>query len=290
MKQALFEPLAARLHEGDVEPSAQGFQASGLVGRPILVGVFSFLTNYHYEPVDVPTLFTLIVLEAALSFDNAAVLAALVRKLPAPERRKALLYGLGGAYTFRILAILFVSVIIQNPWLQIVGGAYLVYLMVRHLATRAPHDQGNGPRVAGKRFFGLSEFWSVVITVEIMDIAFALDQVIAAVGLFAGKSGGDKRLLIIIASMFAILLLRISAFYVGKLIDWFPRLETFAYLAVGWVGIKLVVVEAIAYLRPELDFDVPKLISVGVTMCLLVVPVIVKGAMDLSRKRMRTNV
>ncbi|MFA5860350.1 MAG: hypothetical protein WDA16_01510 [Candidatus Thermoplasmatota archaeon] len=255
-----------------------------------MAGFLSFLTDYHYEPVDVPTLLTLIFLEAALSFDNAAVLAALVRKLPMEQRRKALLYGLGGAYFFRIIAILGISIIIRNPWLQIVGGAYLVYLMVRHLVASAPHDQGNAPRLAGKRFLGLSEFWSVVITVEIMDIAFALDQVIAAVGLFAGKSGGDKRLLIIVASMFAILLLRISAFYVGRLIDWFPRLETFAYLAVGWVGIKLVVVEALAYAMPDLGFDVPKLISVGVTMCLLVLPVLVKVAMDLSRKRMRPHV
>lgn len=258
--------------------------------RRIVVGFLSFLTDYHYEPVDVPTLLTLIFLEAALSFDNAAVLAAVVRKLPMEQRRKALLYGLGGAYTFRILAILGVSIIIQNPWLQMVGGAYLVYLMVRHLASRSPHDQGNTPRMASRRFLGLSEFWSVVITVEIMDIAFALDQVIAAVGLFAGKSGGDKRLLIIVASMFAILLLRISAFYVGKLIDWFPRLETFAYLAVGWVGLKLIVVEALAYARPDLAFDVPKLVSVGVTMCLLVLPVLVKLAMDLSRRRARSQV
>jgi YkoY family integral membrane protein len=251
------------------------------------VGVLSFVTDYRFDAVDVPTFFTLILLEAALSFDNAAVLAAVVRQLPAELRRKALLYGLGGAYLFRIVAILAVAVIIQNPWLKLVGGAYLVYLMLRHLLSKKPHEDAAGAARAERRFFGLSAFWSVVITVEVMDIAFALDQVTAAVGLFTGGSGGDKRLLIILASMVAILLLRISAYYVGKLMDWFPRLETFAYVAVGWVGLKLIAVEVVGWWVP--GFDVPKIVSVGVTMVVLVLPVAVKAALDLARRRGRAS-
>jgi YkoY family integral membrane protein len=249
-----------------------------------LSGVFSFITDYHFEPVDLLTILTLVALEAALSFDNAAVLAAMVHKLPQAMRRKALLYGLGGAYLFRIVAILGVSIIIANPWLKLLGGAYLIYLMVKHLLDHTPHS-ADVPRLGQRRILGLSPFWSVVLAVELMDVAFALDQIVAAVGLFTGRSQhGDKRLLIILAAMIAILLLRISAYYVGKLIDWFPRLETFAYLAVGWVGIKLVVVELADY-TPWPDFDVPQLVSVGVTMMLLVVPVLVKWLLDARRKR-----
>jgi YkoY family integral membrane protein len=241
--------------------------------------------HYQYEPVDIPIFFTLLFLEAALSFDNAAILAAMVRKLPVEQRRKALLYGLGGAYLFRILAIIGVSLIIQNPWLKALGGLYLLYLMAKHLLDKTPHDMEEIPGVAKKRLFGLSPFWSIVVAVEIADIAFALDQVLAAVGLFADKSSGsDKRLLIILASMIAIVLLRISAYYVGKLIDWFPKLETLAYLAVGWVGLKLVLVEVMEYAGYE-GFDIPKVVSIGVTMLLLVVPVVVKATMELVRRR-----
>lgn len=249
----------------------------------VLSSVFSFITDYHFEPVDILTILTLIALEAALSFDNAAVLAAMVRKLPEELRRKALLYGLGGAYLFRIVAILGVSLIIANPWLQALGGAYLVYLMVRHLVDRTPHS-ADMPKLGEKRFLGLSPFWSVVVAVEVMDVAFALDQIVAAVGLFTGKGGGDKRLLIIIASMVAILMLRVTAYYVGKLIDWFPRLETFAYLAVGWVGIKLIG-EQVARLAGHPDLEVPKVVSVGITLILLVVPVVVKALRDAMKKK-----
>jgi YkoY family integral membrane protein len=248
-----------------------------------VVGLFSFITDYQFEAVDVLTALTLVALEAALSFDNAAVLAAMVRKLDPPMRRKALLYGLGGAYVFRTAAILGVAFIIANPWLKIVGGAYLVYLCARHLLDRTPHS-ADVPKLVDKRFLGLSPFWSLVVAIEIMDIAFALDQIVAAVGLFVGRSGGDKRLLIIVAAMVAILLLRISAYYVAKLIDWFPQLEMFAYLAVGWVGVKLIVVELADY-SPWPDFDIPQTMSVAVTLVLLIVPVLVKAAKDLLRRR-----
>lgn len=240
--------------------------------------------NYHYEPVDIPIFLTLLLLEGALSFDNAAILAAMVRKLPEEQRRKALLYGLGGAYFFRIVAIVGVSVIIANPWLKILGGLYLLYLMGKHILDKSPHDMDEVPGIAKKRLFGLSPFWSIVLAVELADIAFALDQVLAAVGLVYDRGAtGDKRLVIIAASMVAILMLRLSAYYVSRLIDWFPRLETLAYMAVGWVGLKLVATEIAAYLG--YDLHVPKLVSVGVTLSLIVLPVIVKAGLDLYRRR-----
>jgi YkoY family integral membrane protein len=262
--------------------------ASSAMAASLAFDLETLTLHYHYEPVDIAIFFTLLFLEAALSFDNAAILAALVRRLPVEQRRKALLYGLAGAYTFRIIAIVGVSLIIANPWLKVVGGLYLIYLMGKHLLDPTPHD-ANVPAVAKSRFLGLTPFWSVVLTVEIADIAFALDQVLAAVGLFADRAtGSDKRLLIILASMIAILLLRISAYYVGRLIDWFPRLETLAYIAVGWVGVKLVLVEAVVHMPGHENFDIPKPVSIGVTMLLLVVPVLVKGLFEIVRRRRPT--
>jgi len=255
--------------------------------RPPLAFEWSdLLLGYQYEPVDIAVFFTLILLEGALSFDNAAILAAMVRKLPVEQRRKALLYGLAGAYVFRFTAILFVSFIIANPWLKLVGGAYLVYLMLKHVFDRTPHDMEEVPGVAKKNFLGLSPFWSVVVSVELMDIAFALDQVLAAVGLFAekGGEGGSKVFLIVLASFVAILFLRISAYYVGRIIDWFPKLELLAYLAVGWVGVKLIAVETAHMLGYE-HFEISKLISVAITMCLIVIPPAIKAFFEFGLKR-----
>ena len=259
------------------------------------MGVFDFITDYHYEPTDILVFFTLLLLEGVLSFDNAAILAAMVRKLPEEQRRKALLYGLGGAYVFRFTAILFVAFIIEYQWLKILGGLYLVYLMAKHVFDRTPHDLNEIPGMAKKNFLGLTPFWSVVVAVELADIAFALDQVLVAVGLFAERDGtGSKVLLIILASFLAILFLRISAYYVGRLMDWFPKLETLAYIAVGWVGLKLILTTSAHYVgwadQAWVHFLEMKEVSVAVTFSVIVLPVTVKAVKDyLVRRRAGAN-
>lgn len=246
----------------------------------VLAGPIERILAYQFEPAHVAIFFTLLYLEAVLSFDNAAVLAAMVRPLPIEMRRKALLYGLAGAYVFRITAILLAAFIIENPWLKLGGAAYLIWLPVKHWWGKA-EEKELGMRKAAT-FFGLSVFWSTVVYVELLDIAFALDQVLVAVALT------DEILIIIVASMTAIVFLRIAASYMSRIMDWFPRLEDLAYLAVGFVGLKLLYEEALhfmdacdgAYLCP-----VPRAISVGITFTLLVVPVVVKLVIDKMKGR-----
>ena len=72
----------------------------------------------------------LIVIESLLSVDNAAVLATMVMDLPAEQRKKALRYGIFGAYIFRGLALIFAAVLIKIWWLKPIGGLYLFYLVM----------------------------------------------------------------------------------------------------------------------------------------------------------------
>ena len=73
------------------------------------------------------------ILEIVLSIDNAAVLAAMVKELPKNQQRKALTYGIAGAYLFRGLALVFASILVQLVWLKVVGGLYLIYLAYKAL-------------------------------------------------------------------------------------------------------------------------------------------------------------
>lgn len=239
------------------------------------------LFGYTFDVLDLPLVLTLILLEGVLSFDNAAVLAAMTRRLSPERRRKALLYGLLGAYFFRALAILSVAFIIAYPSLRVLGGSYLVFLAAKHLATKEEHhhDEERAPW----KIPGLSPFWATVVAVEVTDIAFALDQVLAAVAMT------DKVPLIIAASMVAILLLRVSAFYMTKLMDWFPALERLAYLAVGFVGLKLLVEVgseyAVGWGYMTTPIHISKVISISVTMSLLVLPVVAKAILDKVKQR-----
>ena len=81
-----------------------------------------------FDLPDLGSVGSLILLEGLLSADNALVLALMVRHLKEDEQKRALLYGLGGAFVFRFIAIMFASVVLQQWWLQAIGAAYLIYL------------------------------------------------------------------------------------------------------------------------------------------------------------------
>ena len=81
----------------------------------------------------VPIILSLVVIEGLLSVDNALAIAAMASELPEKQKRLALRLGILGAYGFRALALAFVGWIINNPWVKILGAAYLIYLMCAHL-------------------------------------------------------------------------------------------------------------------------------------------------------------
>lgn len=227
----------------------------------------------------------LLLLEAVLSFDNAAILAAMVRKLPRADRKKALLYGLVGAYTLRVAAILLAAVLIRNPWLKLLGGAYLVFLFGKHFYTLLRHRNAGHDHVMGDPFLvrlGVPMLVATIIQIELIDLAFAIDQVIVAVG-FTDVVG-----LIIIAAMVGILFLRLAAAVLARVMDWLPTLEHMAYAAVGFVGIKLVLLFegqsvgswSVPGFNSGHGYHIADWLSLAFTFSLFAIPIAIKIAFD----------
>src|SRR5258708_5539947 len=121
---------------------------------------------------DLVTVALLVALEGLLSADNAMVLAVLVLGLPRARQRKALRYGIIGAFAFRSVAILLAAFLIRLGWVKLLGAAYLLYLVFRHFRG----GEGTGDRrtpPAATPWLGLTPFWSTVVKGELTDIVFA---------------------------------------------------------------------------------------------------------------------
>lgn len=199
----------------------------------------------------------LIFLEGILSIDNAAVLGAMVahlpndRPIPWPrplrflegwsqitlgyQREAALKVGLLGAYIGRGLMLALASVIIHVPWLRIIGAAYLVYLAFHHFAElyhthRAEAGHEETPRVRGG-------FWPTVLAIELADLAFSIDNVIAAVAL------SDKFWVVMLGVAIGILVMRFAATIFTRMIAWEPALQTGAFLLLLAIGAELLAEE-----------------------------------------------
>jgi YkoY family integral membrane protein len=189
----------------------------------------------------------LILIESLLSVDNAAVLATMVMDLPEKQRRKALKYGIIGAYVFRGLCLLFATYLIHIWWLKPLGGMYLLYLAISYFVKKATPKkeddllQKKRSKLYQFTFGKLGPFWATVIMVEIMDLAFSLDNVFAAVAYVENYEQPQGLYLVWIGVFIGILAMRFVAQAFVKLMEKFPFLEKSAFLVIGILGVKLTI-------------------------------------------------
>ena len=180
----------------------------------------------------------LVIIESLLSVDNAAVLATMVGDLPKDQRKKALRYGIFGAYIFRGLCLLFASYLIQFWYLKPLGGLYLLYLVYDHFKARPAHDEDSVDKQKSwfyRHTLGLfGKFWATVALIELMDLAFSIDNVFAVVAFT------DNLLLICVGVFIGILAMRLVAQAFVLLMGKYPFLETAAFVVIAMLGIKLV--------------------------------------------------
>jgi YkoY family integral membrane protein len=205
----------------------------------------------------------IMILEIVLSIDNAAVLAAMVKELPKEQQKKALTYGIAGAYLFRGLALLFASVLIKLVWLKVAGGLYLMYLAYNALSTNV--EQGGESKMTIKIPF-LSALWSTIVAIEMMDLVFSIDNVFAAVAF-------TPNLWLICGGVFiGILAMRFATTKFVKVLEKNPILERVAYWVIGALGLKLVS----SYWLHDLNTEAIDAVFSILTLLAFIIPLIIK--------------
>ncbi|MEK6705583.1 MAG: hypothetical protein AAB116_01760 [Candidatus Poribacteria bacterium] len=169
----------------------------------------------------------LIFLEGILSIDNAVVMAIMVKHLPKDQQRKALTYGLVGALVFRFIALATAAFLIKWRWLKFIGGGYLILIALKHLLGNK--DSSHEETATVKK----ASFWKTVVMIELMDIVFAIDSILAAVAL------SPNFWIVFTGGMIGVICIRFAASYFVKLLSVFPAFEKTAYILVLIIGVKL---------------------------------------------------
>jgi YkoY family integral membrane protein len=222
----------------------------------------------------------LVLSEGLLSFDNALVLAIMVSHLPRDRSYKigplemsiqqwALTAGIFGAYFFRIVAIVLGTYLIQFWTLQLLGGGYLLWLGYEHFFAGQIEKPEITPYGKG--------FWATVLKVELMDIAFSIDSILAALGL-------SKRVwVILMGGMLGILFMRLVAGVFIRLIDKFPLFKHTGYALVVLIGYRLV--SGVDWIHFHRLFSYLGPVGVGV---LILFTVVVWGTAQVRKARLRT--
>ena len=196
----------------------------------------------------------LIFFQVILSIDNAAVLGSLVACLPEDrpvywpralkkvgdwlhpflgnQRTAALRVGLIGAYMAQGLMLFLATQISRTPWIKILGAFYLVWLAFENLSESELEEEN--PEAYRTKTNG---FWSIVLTVELSDIVFSLDNVVTAVAI------SDRFWLVVVGVFIGILLMRVAAGWFSYWVDREPILKKAAYLLIMVIGFEILLSE-----------------------------------------------
>ena len=203
---------------------------------------------------DFLTIGLLVILEGLLSADNALVLAILVLGLPRRDQRKALRYGIAGAFAFRIIATLLAVSLLRVAWIKLGGALYLLYLSYKHFFASGGSDDRRSIARA-RPWLGLSAFWATVLKVELTDIVFAVDSILVAVAM------SPKTWVVISGGLLGIVTMRLVIGQLLVIVRRYPALVDGAFIIIAWVGVKLL----LEYLRVErvVYFEVSKWFSFG---------------------------
>lgn len=218
-----------------------------------------------FQPEDLVTIGLLVILEGLLSADNALVLAVMILGLRRRDQKKALRYGLVGAFAMRITATLLATYLIRIGWVKLLGGLYLLYLTYKHFFASGSAEERSRPRPA-KRWMGLSPLWGTIVKVELVNIAFSVDSILVAVAM------SRKTWVVLTGGLLGIVAMRLVIGRLLSIVRRYPTLVDAAFIIIAWVGIKLI----LDYLHAAgfLPVEIPQWLSLGLIVVILAVALV----------------
>lgn len=208
-------------------------------------------------------------IECLLSVDNAIVLAAQTRVLPSlKEQEESLFYGIWGSYLFRFLVI-GIGVYLIKFWLvKVIGSLYLMYLVYRFFSDQWQRHRGKKrsrrrSKERHSRLTGRKLFWSVVAQIEMMDIIFSIDSVLASLAI------SSNPVIVLIGGIIGIACMRGVAEVIMRLMRKIPELEPMAYFLIFFIAIKLFIS------IPAIDIEIPSAAFGIFVLAVLVITIII---------------
>ena len=139
-------------------------------------------------------------------------------------------------------------------FLKPIGGLYLLYLVYGYWkgkqteTTEDDYVDKKGNWLYKATVGSLGSFWATVCLVELMDMAFSIDNVFAAVAFT------PNIILVCIGVFIGILAMRFIALWFVKLMEKYNFLETAAFVVIAVLGIKLTL-SLFEHFYPESGFS-----------------------------------
>lgn len=174
------------------------------------------------------TLGQIMMINIVLSGDNAVVIAMASRSLPPRQQKQAILFGSFGAIFLRIVLTFFAVMLLDLPYLKLIGAVLLGYIGIQMLV----------PDEAEEEIDGHTFMWQAIKTIIIADLIMSLDNVL---GVAAAAKGNI--VLLVIGLGISIPLIIYGSTFILKLMNRFPIIITLGGGILGWVAGEMLITD-----------------------------------------------
>ena len=173
-----------------------------------------------------------VMIDLVLAGDNAVVVGALAAGLPAVQRRRVILIGIGAALVLRIAFALVVTQLMQVIGLILAGGLLLLWVAWKMYRELRHKDQSPGSEeIEGDETSGLrpgKSFLAAAWAVALADVSMSLDNVLAVAG-----AARDHSYVLIAGLLLSVAAMGVAANFIAKYID--------RYRWIAWIGLAVIV-------------------------------------------------
>ncbi len=176
-------------------------------------------------------LITIIIADLLLAGDNALVIGMACRGLPARQKRRAMLWGVGGAVVLRIIFTALVTWLLSIPLLQAIGGALLAWIAVKLLTQKEEININAADDT--------TSFYSAVKTIILADAVMSLDNVLAVAGAAHGSIP-----LVVFGLLLSVPIVIFGSQMVSLLVERYPVLLFGGAGVLAWTAGKMLMEDA----------------------------------------------
>ena len=174
-------------------------------------------------------LLQIIFIDIVMAADNAIIIGLIAANYSPDNRKKIIAFGVAAAFIFRVVFALSATFLLTIPWMKLVGGILLIWVINNLRQDLFETKKVRSPRLKSKES---KSFGRGVYQVLVADITLSLDNVLGV----AGAAKQHYSLLV-----FGLLL---SVVLIGTLASYFAKyIKENRWL--GWVGIGIVLIVAI---------------------------------------------
>jgi YjbE family integral membrane protein len=181
----------------------------------------------------------IIIGDLTMAGDNVVIMGSLASGLPARDRKKVLMLGVGMALVFLITFAVIATQLLKVTGLVFAGGLLLLwvaYNMVRELRRASPSviaDDEFTAEVEGPP--RTKTFLQAAIQITVADLSMSLDNV-----LLVASIAREEPALLFIGLTFSVLFMGLAANYVARLIQRYHWINYIGLAVILWVACNMI--------------------------------------------------